>query len=281
MVLLLVSLRPHISRIDAFGSRIPASNDDVTSAKTEGGDSEVTAERQEEGMPKARTDSNPLGCFLLTGPFIGKADPFVLNEAIAEVLVDSSPRTQSVVLDLIRSLLQTSQGSSGGKVTRNEAIEVNEPPDLHPSDCDMFFESLVAALCRACLSSSWNSRSGLYEAILLIIGGLRPRWGSCFVEVEVIHVALLGLKTAPKDIPVAAIKAFQFFSRTCAALYSSAAPTTGTVEHLIRDPIMVVDREEIDIESDGRKSSSGCTPPSEAVVQILVSELASVKHIVR
>jgi hypothetical protein len=114
----------------------------------------------------------------------------------------------------------------------------------------------------------------------LIIEGLGPKWGSCF-EVEVMHVALLGLKTAPKDIPVAAIKAFQFFSRACAVLYSSTAPTIGAEEHLIRDPIMVVDSEEMEIGSDGRKSSSGCTFMSEAVVQILVSELASVKHIVR
>jgi transformation/transcription domain-associated protein len=278
--LLLMCLRPHISRIDAFGSPIPGSSGDATTAKMEKEDSEEAVESQDEGVQTARSDSNPLGCFLLTGPFIGKADPFVLNEAIAEVLVESSPRTQCVVLDLIRSLLQTSQGPSGEKATSNEATEASMPPVLCPSDYDMFFESLIAALCRACLSSPWNSRSGLYEAIFLIMDGLGPKWGSRF-EVEVIHVALLGLKTAPKDIPVAAIKAFQFFSRACATLYSSPTPATGTEGPLIRDPIMVVDREEMETGSDGRRSSSGCTSPSQAVVQMLVGELASVKHILR
>jgi hypothetical protein len=173
-----------------------------------------------------------------------------------------------------------SQGPSGEKATSNEGTEASVPPEMYRSDCDMFFESLIAALCRACLSSPWNSRSGLYEAILLVVGGLGPKWGSCF-EVEVIHVALLGLKTAPKDIPVAAIKAFHFFSRVCTALYSTPTSTIGAEEHLIRDPIMVVDSEEMEIGSDGKKSSSGCTSMSEAVVQILVGELASVKHIVR
>jgi hypothetical protein len=289
--LLLVSLRQHISRIDGFGSRIPGSSGGDTTADTEKQDSEETAdtekqdseetvESQNEGVQTARIDSNPLGCFLLTGPFLGKADPFVLNEAIAEMLVESSPRTQCVVLDVIRSLLQMSHGPSEENATSNEATEASVPPKLCPSGCDIFFESLIAALCRVSLASPWNSRSGLNEAIFLIMDGLGPKWSIRF-EVEVMHVALLGLKTAPKDIPVAAIKAFQFFSQLCAKLYSSPTPSTGTgtEEDLIRDPITVIDLEEL--ATDGRKLATECTPPSEAVVQMLIGELASVKHIVR
>lgn len=277
--LLVVSLRQHISRLDGFGSRIPGSSGDETTGETEKEDSDDAVESQKEGVQTARIDSNPLGCFLLTGPFLGKADPFVLSEAIAEVLFESSPSNQCVVLDLIRSLLQMSRGHSEENATSNEPTEVSVTPKLCPSSCDIFFESLIAALCRVSIASPWNSRSGLNEAIFLIMDELGPKWSRRLFEVEVMHVALLCLKTAPKDIPVAAIKAFQFFSQVCAKLYRSPTLSTGTEVNLIRDPVTVIDLEEL--ETDGRKSSSECTPPSEAVVQMLIGELASVKHIVR
>jgi hypothetical protein len=108
--------------------------------------------------------------------------------------------------------------------------------------------------------------------------GLGREWSDRF-EVEAMHVAILGLKTAPKDIPVAAVQAFQFFSRVCDRLYTSANLSSATTNGLIKDPL--VDANTEDQDDKAKMSTDKHASPSEGVVGMLISELTSEKQIVR
>lgn len=247
--LLIVSLSEYIKKIDSYGSQVSADED----------------EADEESC-----GSYPLGCFLLTGPFAGKANPLVLNEAIAEVLGESPESTQNVALGVIQSFVKMSRGSSkaSGRARASDSLD----------ECDVFFESLISVLFQASLSTPWNLRSGLHKGIFLVMDGLGREWSDRF-EVEAMHAAILSLKTAPKDIPVAAIQAFQFFSRVCDKLYTSPGLSRATVDGFIQDPILDTNVEEKVYEE--KKSAAKRASPSEGVIDMLVNELTSVKQIVR
>jgi len=263
--LLVVSLSDHIKKIDSYGSQISSDGDDVM---TESGGKKERQDSDE--STDSSGGSYPLGCFLLTGPFVGKADPLVLNESIAEMLGESSESAQSIALDAIRSLIHMSRGSSkaSGKTGTSDSLD----------ECDVFFESLISALFQASLSTPWNSRSGLHDGIFVVMDGLGREWSDRF-EVEAMHVAILSLKTAPKDIPIASVQAFQFFSRVCDRLYTSPTLSSATVDGFVQDPLTDVSRK--DHESEGKKSAPKYASPSEGVVNMLIGELASVKQIVR
>lgn len=256
--LLVVSLSQHIKKIDSYGSQVSSNEMD-----------ESDGAKEEEGSD-CSGGSYPLGCFLLTGPFVGKADPLVLNESIAEVLGGSSKSAHSVALDAIRSILQMSRGSSKASNKADASDSLDE--------CDVFFESLISALFQATLSTPWNSRESLHDGIFLVMDGLGRKWSDRF-EVEAMHVAILGLKTAPKDIPVASVQAFQFFSRVCDRLYTSPTLSKTTLDGFVQDPLTDVSRE--DQGDDERKSAAKYDSPSEDVVKMLINELPSVKQIVR
>lgn len=256
--LLVVSLSEHIKKIDSYGSQVSVDEGDAAEAK------------EVQDSDSSGGGSYPLGCFLLTGPFVGKANPLVLNEAIAEILVGASKSTQRVALDAIDSLIQMSRGSSRKpqKAAATDSLD----------ECDVFFESLISVLFQASLSTPWNSRSGIHDGIFLVMDGLGREWSDRF-EVEAMHVAILGLKEAPKDIPVAAVEAFQFFSRVCDRLYSSPTLSSATVDGYIQDPLTGVSSDDHD--SDKSNATASYASPSEGVVKMLISELPSVKQIVR
>jgi hypothetical protein len=256
--LLVVSLSEHIKKIDSYGSHVSADDMDETDDAKGEEDSDSSG------------GSYPLGCFLLTGPFVGKADPLVLNESIAEVLVGPSKSAQKVALEAITVLIQMSRGSSkkSGKADASDSLD----------ECDVFFESLISALFQASLSAPWNSRSGIHEAIFLVMDGLGRQWSDRF-EVEAMHVALLGLKEAPKDIPVASVQAFQFFAGVCNRLYTSPTLLSANSGDFVQDPLTGISKEKQDPEE--KKAAANYASPSEGVVSMLIGELASVKQIVR
>lgn len=273
--LLVTTLREHISRSDAYGSPIPG----LCS-----GDGVVVGEKDsnaghDDGAKTVAVESNPLGCFLLSGPFVGKANPFVFNEAIAEILSESafSSSSQKACLELIKCLLLVCTVPLGDKAGVNPEGLSDPQRKCHPA-CDIIFESLINALCRTSHSSMWNSRSGLHEGIFLIMDILGRKWSSR-VQPEIMHLALLHLKTSPKDVPVASIKAFQFFSRVCSGLYGLPPPLTKTDAKVILDPLTVVHSEED--KSLEQKLGANRYSLAESVVHMLVGEIASVKQIVR
>ena len=203
----------------------------------------------------------------------------MFNKAIAEVLCGASPTARRVGLEVIRCLLQMSQSLSEGSSTSSESNEASKSPACESvSGTDPLFESLISSLCRASLSSPWTSRQELYDGIFLIMDGLGRQWSARF-EVEVMHVAILGLKTAPRDIPSAAIKAFQFFSQMCARLYGSPRISKRAEKDVIQDPLAVAASVEQEIE-EGKSVRRGSLP-SDAVMRMIIADLASVKQIVR
>lgn len=256
--LLVVSLSDHIKKIDSYGSHISADYMDETD------DAKGEEDCESSG------GSYPLGCFLLTGPFVGKANPLVLNESIAERFVGPSKSAQKVALEAITVLIQMSRGSSkkSGKAGASDSLD----------ECDVFFESLISALFQASLSAPWNSRSGIHDAIFRVMDGLGRQWSDRF-EVEAMHVALLGLKEAPKDIPVASVQAFQFFAGVCDRLYTSPTLSSANSGDFVQDPLTGISKEKQDPEE--KKAAANYASPSEGVVSMLIGELASVKQIVR
>ena len=250
--LLVVSLSEHIKKVDSYGSQLSVDDDEETDEDSGG--------------------SYPLGCFLLTGPFAGKANPLVLNEAIVEVLGEALESTQRVALEAIQIFVKMSRGSSkaSGKAEASDSLD----------ECDVFFESLISVLFQASLSIPWNLRSGLYDGIFLVMDGLGRQWSDRF-EVEAMHVAILGLKAAPKDIPAAAVQAFQFFSRVCDRLYTSPSLSSATVDGFIHDPLLdgIISNKNKDDKDEN--SVTTYASPSEGVVEMLINELSSEKQIVR
>lgn len=259
LFLLVMSLSEHIKKIDSYGSYVSADDDDVMA------ESGSKADEEDSG------GSYPLGCFLLTGPFIGRADPLVLNESIAQVLCRPSRSVQIVALDAISSFVDMFHEASraSGKSGASDSLD----------ECDVFFESLISSLFQATLSTPWNLRTGLNNGIFKLMDGLGRKWSDRF-EVEAMHVAILGLKTAPKDIPVAAVLAFQFFSAICDRLYTSPTLSSSTVNGFITDPLTSVGRKDSD-DAEDKKAAAKYASPSEGVVSMLVGELSSRKQIVR
>ena len=154
------------------------------------------------------------------------------------------------------------------------------------------FESLLSSLCQQCVATMWNRREALYEGICFVLRTLGREWSQKY-EIEVMNVALFSLKSAPKEMSMATVKAFGFVLEVCGVLY-------GEIER--PDDITIIDilarkgngkEEKVNSDSAGKEEMDEegnpvvafealpLRTPCDEVLEILITEIASTKHSLR
>lgn len=272
MFLVVSSHQEHIIRIDANGSNLHADNGQNTGQAPK---DPVHGTLFEVGLGSLK----PFGYFKQTGLLKGKTDPMVINSSLAKFLSCPYAETKKTALDLLRHLLMLPEAFSmnGGK----RSAKHGAPASTHlDRGCLVFFENLLSAMCRECVSSQWHRRDGLYEGITLMIETLGSSWSQRY-EIELINVGLFATKSVPEEMSVATVSAFKFLARLCDGLYGPSSDG-GTAEgEIIYDVLSVLrTRTEPNKGKDEGQSSSTATPSSD-VVQVLLVEITSTRQIVR
>ncbi len=231
----------------------------------------------------------PFGYFEQTGALQKRTNPLAVNKSLAELLAQPSSRARDVGLILLRHILKLPD-----TFDLTQSSEDRIPEEMHRGVL-ILFDSLLSALCEKCIVTKWNRREGLYSGICLLLQEMGGEWSRKY-EMEVMNVALFSLKSVPREMSMASVKAFEFVVQVCITLYgainvpddgiifdilaSEAAvkDDTAKVENSTEDPsisakqneIMEVNREEVPL-----------FHPSNDVLQILITELASTRNILR
>jgi hypothetical protein len=271
---MLTNLHQHVIRIDANGSplsKVGTMNDiDVSRDDVETSHATVSGSKDAgKGVPlSAELGSlRPFGYFELIYPF-NLLNPFVICDAIAEMMSDPSMTIQSNVVQFFEEVLRVSLASTGLTPTPTCIdVEGTNPAQL------ALYETLLEALCRFAVTKSWNIVSGLRRSILIMIDLLGSSWARQY-EVELVHAAISSVKVAGREIPHAGVEAFQFFASIFIALYGK--PGNWDSISFISDVLAVEKVNEV-----FKKSEEEAYLPSDAVLNLLIIELASTKQLVR
>lgn len=171
------------------------------------------------------------------------------------------------------------------------------------------FENLLSNLCQGYFSQEWNQRDGLQEAICVLVEGLGSAWGLKY-ESEIMTVAFSAVKSVPRELSTAVVNSFSFFVRVCCGLYGR--PSSIECENaLLWDALAItkdkkskreaerakkeseqakketeqakkeVEAAKKDVETPSPAESPKTRIPCSSVVQVLFTEMASSKQIVR
>lgn len=285
------SFEEHVVRIDANGSRLAPDGADVeneamedTNEFPEDGEAEAkddgaTNEAKGSGSPKSSPpvgklgSLRPFGYFALTGPF-ERSNPFVLCEALAEMLSETCSHVQSQVGGFFEAMIKDSVAITSSSADGIDVDKVNTAQLA-------FYESLLEALCRFAVTKPWNVVPGLRSAILTMMDLLGSKWAMLY-EVELIQVAIASVKDTGKEIPFAGVRAFQFFVKVFVSLYGK--PSSWEPITFIPDVLAIEARKTTKKDSDKNEeitSTGKMVFPSDAVVNLLIVELASAKQLTR
>lgn len=133
----------------------------------------------------------------------------------------------------------------------------------------------------------------MYQGIILLLESLGVEWSRKY-ETEIMHVALFSLKSVPREMAMAAVQSFDFVVRCCTALYGKIEESEGPI---VTDVLMQMPSPKDDktapntTRNDDRTNNAKSSDPSsnpnevfspcEEVLQVLMTELASTKHMLR
>ena len=164
----------------------------------------------------------PFGYFGRSGCLKYAANPLVVNGALAELLADASEKVQHVALELLEYAMNLA-------TTVACESELSDFPEKIHRGCLIFYEHLLGALCEKCIAMKWGRRDGIYRAICTVLSKMGAKW-SLKYEIEVINVALISLKSVPREMSMASMKTFEFVVQVCGLLYGEfATPDNGVV----------------------------------------------------
>lgn len=290
---LIISHSDCFRRIDANGSQI---HDDLAGGnKLPEGDQEAskqgpTDSREVQSEYEKLGSLKPFGYFHRVGVFRETVDPLLFNKALAQFLAEASPRSIEVGLLIVRQMLLSALASPLEKSKASEETKlVGDKTDSLHRGAKILFENLLSYLCEGCFSQQWNQRDGIQEAICVLIEGLGSEWGLKY-ECEIMNVAFSAVKSVPRELSTAVAKSFSFFVRVCCGLYGR--PSSMECENgLLRDALAMtkekkskkeIEKGKEEAETPSRETSSSNTRiPCTSVVQVLFTEMASSKQIVR
>jgi hypothetical protein len=263
-------------RIDANGSRIGSEDDGVEAVGS--------TEFFEDGLGSLK----PFGYFEQAGSLQGCTNPLIVNRSLAELLSQPSARAREIGLDMVHHLLNLAES-----LNLNQADTKHQNPNEINRGALVFFESLLSSLCEKCIVTKWNRRDGLHSGICLVLQKMGNSWSRKY-EIEVMNVALFALKSVPREMSMASVKAFEFVIRVCVAMYGQAkvlgeggfvfdalASKPELKEHTdneIEDPSDTTPMEKT---SEQDEKESPLCHPCEEVLQILITEMSSTKNILR
>ena len=200
----------------------------------------------------------PFGNFRFEGVLKDKISCFLVNDVIVAMLCEGGG-VKDAAIELIRELVEVSRRVSEKKASVSKPNQDEGP--IEPSG-SLFFESLLSSLLGNLFASSWPCRSGIYRGIVELIRSLSnvsydqddskaasssaATAGPDFValyEFELVHVSLFCLKDCPRESPLAAKEALQFYFEVWSILYGPILGREGTKTTneaaVIRDCVLV------------------------------------------
>ena len=262
-------------RIDANGSSLTQVDGvDRTAEEVEGKES---SDEPLDMFDDTLGSLKPFGYFDQTGPLRQKPNPMILNYSLAFFLTDSSPRIIRVGLKILQHVL---------RIPRQLHVKNPDEKEVKLSFSGMdrgsliFFENLLYALCEKCVASNWNRREGIYESICMVMGELGVEWSRKY-EMEIMHVALFSVKSVPREMASAGIRAFNFLVRVCSGLYGKPDFDTSEGAPFVWDILAITGDKEDHPCNNSARLENRLVRPCEEVLHILISEMASTKQIVR
>lgn len=176
----------------------------------------------------------PFGNFRFEGVLKDKVSCFLVNDVIVGMLCEGGG-VKDGAIELIRELVEVSRRISETKANDSRP---DQDEGLTEPGGSLFFESLLSSLLGNLFASSWPCRSGIYRGIIELIRSLSSEpndqdnskdtasssatAGVDFValyEFELVHVSLFCLKDCPRESPLAAKEALQFYFELWSILY--------------------------------------------------------------
>lgn len=294
MYYVILSHHDCFKRIDANGSQI---SDDLCEL-SEGGEADGTEKPPEGGQDDAKKSSGdkagsqteyerlgslkPFGYFHRVGVLRENVDPLLFNRSLARFLAEASPRSTEVGLLVVQHMLsKASRSVSDGNNSAEDKMEVDSEPAALHRGAGILFENLLSNLCVCCFSQEWNQRDGLQKAICVLIESLGSAWGLKY-ESEIMNVAFSAVKSVPRELSTAVVKAFSFFVRVCCGLYGRNS-SMAFEDSLVWDVLAVTKEKKSKKEADTPAPVTSVKPriPCATVMQVLFTEMASSKQIVR
>lgn len=260
-----------INRVDANGSSLHPMKAERESDEEEAPE---FGNLCEEGLGSLK----PFGYFELNGPLRYTTDPLTVNKALAEFLSEPSAAFCSVGLNLLEHLLKLPLLLND---SQHKGADELVSGGLNRGSM-IFFESLLSALCQQCLASSWSRRNGLFKGICLMVDTLGAAWGARY-EVELMNVALFAIKSVPREMSIAGVKSYQFLIEICWKIFGKPLFVDDRDGHqsLAVDLLSLLKKKDDWKAEQNQQEESGLASPSDEVLQMLISEMASTNHLLR
>jgi hypothetical protein len=139
-------------------------------------------------------------------------------------------------------------------------------------------DALICSLCEACCACSWGGQYGLVQAIEKMTVTLGGEWSRKY-EINIVNATLLAIKSQPRELSEAAVRALSGFIRVCNTLYGEHWSRINDDNCFVWD-ILSVEGNMLKID----KVHEGVTTkhrPSEDVFKIIVYEMTSPQQLVR
>lgn len=207
--------------------------------------------------------------------FVKIIDKKIFAESIVIFVSDPSEVTTEIGIKLLSIFLNPA-----------ESHRVAETMDALESTAN----ALIASLCETCRSSEWCRYGGLHEAILFVMNTVGCEWSRKH-EVMLVNVAMMCIKTVPRELSLVATKSLRFYMLVCTCLYGTPLLDECN-DDLIIDMFSSDKRVGNKTQSYRQSKTSEMTDlgtkvnkriilPCEDVFRIIVFELASPQHLVR
>ena len=259
-------LRDNMRRVDANGTVLSGFNTKTTTVTEGPGSGTTTPKPQDEKEFSSSRQSSlmPFGYFHFVGlPDHHVADPLVFLDAFVEVLVEASDEMHPIVLESLDFLLDKIQQRCGPDFCKE--VSLRNPLSLRQTitnGCEVVAEKLLASLCHAASSCPWNRAGGLHKAIHNVLRSLGRPWALCF-EVEIVETAISEVKKAPREIPLAGVKAIKFFADVMTLLYDQpfSVASLGAIDPNGNPTKRVILKDMLSLEEDKTVPSSSSPPP--------------------
>jgi hypothetical protein len=144
---------------------------------------------------------------------------------------------------------------------------------------------IASDLCGACSSTSWDERSVVQTGMRMLMKTMGKDWNTTN-EIKLVSAAFAFLKSIPREISDAVVDSVDFFLDVCSSMYGEPACLLPDDDQTIRDSLELC----VDSNSHSALNSKysanqvvmgSPSRPSDAVVRLVISEIASSQQIVR
>jgi hypothetical protein len=145
----------------------------------------------------------------------------------------------------------------------------------------LLMDAIILSLCETLCACSWGRQFGLMQAIDKIMVTLGVEWSRNY-EINLVNATLLAVKSQPRELSEASIRALSGFIRVCNTLYGENGNGTNIEESFLWDIISVEgNMPNRNKRNEGNKEITIKHRPCEDVFKIIVYEMTSAQQLVR